>query len=122
MHILDLVRGVMMMPNPRRKRQSFELWENQPVKQPSGSLKDNWIKLDTPIEISLYDQSAQNQLTFGSSGARIKKYDYLALTTNKTLVVGKYQLRNSLLKLSVKGVNNEGRLAQLFLEVLANGG
>nr|DAG25163.1 MAG TPA: hypothetical protein [Caudoviricetes sp.]DAG42092.1 MAG TPA: hypothetical protein [Caudoviricetes sp.] len=109
------------MMNPRRKRQSFELWENQPMKSPSGSIKDNWIKLEKSIFVSLYDQSAQNQLTFGSSGVRINKYDYLGLTTNKTLVASKYQLRNDTMKLMVKGVNNEGRLAQLFLEVLADG-
>lgn len=114
------VHGVMMM-NPSRKRKRFELWENQPTKSPSGSVKDNWVKQEKPIVISLYDQSAQNQLTFGSSGARIKKYDYLGLTTNKTLVAGRYQLRNDTMKFMVKGVNNEGRLAQLFLEVLANG-
>lgn len=110
-----------MMMNPRRKRQSFELWENQPTKSPSGSLKDNWIKLEKSIFVSLYDQSAQNQLTFGSSGVRIKKYDYLGLTTDKTLVSARYQLRNDIVKFAVKGVNNEGRLAQLFLEVLGNG-
>lgn len=110
-----------MMMNPRRKRQSFELWENQSTKSPSGSIKDNWVKIEKPIIVSLYDQSAQNQLTFGNSGARIKKYDYLGLTTNKTLIASKYQLRTDDFILSVKGVNNEGRLAQLFLEVLVNG-
>lgn len=120
MQILALVHGVMMM-NPRRKRKSFELWKLEKVKQPSGAIKETWVKQKETIIVSLYDQSAQNQLTFGSSGARIKRYDYLGLTTNKTLVAGQYQLRNDRLKLSVLGVNNEGRLAQLFLEVLSNG-
>ncbi|MHC5248818.1 hypothetical protein [Enterococcus sp. LJL90] len=106
--------------NPSRKRKRFELWENQPIQLPSGSVKENWVKLNEPILVSLYDQSAQNQLTFASSGARIKQYDYLGLTANKTLVAACYQLRNDRLKLAIKGVNNEGRLAQLFLEVLAN--
>lgn len=110
-----------MMMNPRRKQQSFELWEQKPVKQPSGAVKDTWVKSDKPIKVSLFDQSAQNQLTMGGSGARIKQYDYLGLTANKTLIAGKYELRSSQLKLSVKGVNNEGRLSQLFLGVLANG-
>lgn len=110
-----------MMMNPTRKRLKFELWENNPVKSPSGSAKDNWSKLENTIQVSLYDQSAQNQLTFGSSGARIKQYDYLGLTTNKTLITGKYRLERDGVKYLIKGVNNEGRLAQLFLEVFKNG-
>lgn len=107
--------------NPRRKRQPFELWENQPIPKPSGGTKENWVKLSDPIKVSMFDQSAQNQLTFGSSGARIKQYDLLGLTSLKTLVGGKYQLRKDERIYQIKGVNNEGRLAQLFLVVKENG-
>ncbi|MCH4162440.1 MAG: hypothetical protein LKF39_05840 [Lactococcus raffinolactis] len=107
--------------NSIRKRQLFDLYKSTPVRGPSGSLKDSWVKQDNQVVVSLYDQSAQNQLTFGSSGSRVKQYDYLGLTNKKTLISGKYRLEREGVKYLVKGVNNEGRLAQLFLEVLANG-
>lgn len=107
--------------SPIRKRLVFDLYKNTPVRGPSGSLKDAWFKQEHQIIVSVYDQSAQNQLTMGSSGARVKQYDYLGLTKKKTLIAGKYRLEREGVKYLVKGVNNEGRLAQLFLEVLANG-
>ena len=107
--------------NPLRKKLVFDLYKSTPVRGPSGSLKDGWVKQDTQIVVSIYDQSAQNQLTFGSSGARVKQYDYLGLTKKKTLIAGKYRLERDGVKYFVKGVNNEGRLTQLFLEVIANG-
>ena len=107
--------------NQLRKRLAFDLYKSTPVRGPSGSLKDGWVKQDNQIVVSLYDQSAQNQLTFGSSGARVKQYDYLGLTKKRTLIAGKYRLERDGVKYLVKGVNNEGRLAQLFLEVIANG-
>ncbi|CEN29346.1 hypothetical protein [Pseudolactococcus piscium] len=109
------------MMSPIRKRLVFDLYKNTPVRGPSGSLKDAWVKQDNQIVVSVYDNSAQNQLTTGSSGARVKQYDYLGLTKKKTLITGKYRLEREGVKYLVKGVNNEGRLAQLFLEVLANG-
>lgn len=109
------------MMSPIRKRLVFDLYKNTPVRGPSGSLKEGWFKQDNQVVVSLYDNSAQNQLTMGSSGVRVKQYDYLGLTKKKTLIAGKYRLERDGVKYLVKGVNNEGRLAQLFLEVLANG-
>ena len=107
--------------NPLRKRLVFDLYKSTPVRGPSGSLKDGRGKPPNQTAVSLPAQSAQNQLTFGSSGARVKQYDYLGLTKKKTLIAGKYQLERDGVKYLVKGVNNEGRLAQLFLEVITNG-
>lgn len=106
--------------NPRRKRSAFDLYKNTRTRAPSGATKDSWVKQDVQVIASLYDQSAQNQLTLSSTGARVKQYDYLALTSAKWLETSKYRLERNGIKYAIKGVNNEGRLSQLFLEVLKN--
>lgn len=106
--------------NPRRKAQWVELWKNKVTTSPSGAEKHEWVQQDS-IRVALYDQSAQNQLTMGASGVRVKQYDYLGITPVKTLVADDYRLKDAENTYRVKGVNNEGRLAQLFLEVIKDG-
>ncbi|KFN93650.1 hypothetical protein TMUPMC115_0248 [Tetragenococcus muriaticus PMC-11-5] len=45
----------------------------------------------------------------------------MGLTPNKTLTADNYRLSDGTKTYRLKGVNNEGRLAQLFLVVLENG-
>lgn len=109
------------MMNPLRKRKKFTVLKQVEVKQPSGSIKKSWVEQEKPISVCIYDQSAQNQLTYGASGTRIKQYSYLGLTTTKTLTADNYRIKRDEVTYTIKGVNNEGRLAQLFMEVLTNG-
>lgn len=105
--------------NPRRKAQLVELWKNEVTVSPSGAEKHEWVK-QVPVRVALYDQSAHNQLTMGASGVRVKQYDYLGLTKAKSLVADDYKLVDGNRTYLIKGVNNKGRLAQLFLVVLQN--
>lgn len=107
--------------NPRRKQQKVTLLKKETTESPSGAIKEDWVKQERPISVSLYDQSVQNQLTLGPSGARVKQYDYLGMTSTKTLTADKYRISDGTKTYRLKGVNNEGRLAQLFLVVLENG-
>lgn len=91
----------------------------QLVKQhkPSGAVSEEWIKV-SECEVALFDQSAQNQLTNGASGVRVKQYDYLGLTDNKALTAHDYRIKLNSQTFDVLGVNNMGRLAQLFMKVI----
>lgn len=105
----------------RRKQKPCELWEKKQVRSPSGAIKEDWEKHNEPIRVALYDKSAQNQLVTGAAGLRMKQYDYLGLSKNKTLAADHYKLVDDVHTYLVKGVNNEGRLAQLFLAVIEDG-
>lgn len=97
--------------------QSVDLLQLTKQRKPSGAVSEGWTKV-TECEVALFDQSAQNQLTNGATGVRVKQYDYLGLTDNKTLTAHDYRIEWDGQTFDILGVNNMGRLAQLFMKVV----
>lgn len=118
--MLRLEAGVMKM-NRQRKKILVDVKKKSVTRTSSGQVKSTWVD-DEPTTIAIYDQSANNQLTYGSNGARIKQYDAIGLSVRKDFIADHFKFYESDGTVySIKAVNNEGRLSQLYLEVMKNG-
>ncbi len=111
----------MMKMNRQRKKILVDVKKKSVMRTSSGQVKTSWVD-DEPTTIAIYDQSANNQLTYGSNGARIKQYDAIGLSVRKDFIADHFKFYESDGTVYlVKAVNNEGRLSQLYLEVMKNG-
>lgn len=91
------------------------LQENKEIIKPSGSRKKDWIDLDTPLLIAIYETDSR----VNTSNAIYNSSTHIGLTFNKS-ITSKNRLKDGDRIYNITGVNPQGRLNQVFLKVIEN--
>ncbi|OPF51545.1 hypothetical protein BH721_01350 [Clostridium baratii] len=91
------------------------LQENREVIKPSGARKKEWIDIEEPILIAIYE--TDNRVN--TSNAIYNSSTHIGLTFNKSITF-KNRLKDGERIYNITGVNQQGRLNQIFLKVIEN--
>lgn len=91
------------------------LQENKEVIKPSGARKKEWIDIEEPILIAIYE--TDNRVN--TSNAIYNSSTHIGLTFNKS-ITSKNRLKDEDRIYNITGVNPQGRLNQIFLKVIEN--
>lgn len=94
---------------------SLILQENKEVIKPSGARKKEWIDIEEPILIAIYETDSR----VNTNNARYNESSHIGLTFNKE-ISAKNRLRDGNIIYNIIGVNPQGRLSQIFLKVIEN--
>lgn len=91
------------------------LQENKEIIKPSGARKKEWIDIEEPILIAIYE--TDNRVN--TSNAIYNSSTHIGLTFNKS-ITSKNRLKDGERIYSITGINSQGRLNQIFLKVIEN--
>lgn len=91
------------------------LQENKEIIKPSGARKKEWIDIEEPILIAIYE--TDNRVN--TSNAIYNSSTHIGLTFNKSITF-KNRLKDGERIYNITGVNQQGRLNQIFLKVIEN--
>ena len=91
------------------------LQENREVIKPSRARKKEWIDIEEPILIAIYE--TDNRVN--TSNAIYNSSTHIGLTFNKSITF-KNRLKDGERIYNITGVNQQGRLNQIFLKVIEN--
>lgn len=91
------------------------LQESKEVIKPSGSRKKEWIDIEEPILIAIYE--TDNRVN--TSNVIYNSSTHIGLTFNKS-ITSKNRLKDGERIYNITGINQQGRLNQIFLKVIEN--
>lgn len=91
------------------------LQENKEIVKPSGARKKEWIDIEEPILIAIYE--TDNRVN--TSNAIYNYSTHIGLTFNKS-ITSKNRLKDGERIYNITGINPQGRLNQIFLKVIEN--
>lgn len=91
------------------------LQENKEIIKPSGARKKEWIDIEEPILIAIYE--TDNRVN--TSNAIYNSSTHIGLTFNKSITF-KNRLKDGERIYNITGINPQGRLNQIFLKVIEN--
>lgn len=91
------------------------LQENKEVIKPSGARKKEWIDIEEPILIAIYE--TDNRVN--TSNAIYNSSTHIGLTFNKSITF-KNRLKDGERIYNITGINPQGRLNQIFFKVIEN--
>lgn len=91
------------------------LQENKEIIKLSGARKKEWIDIEEPILIAIYE--TDNRVN--TSNAIYNSSTHIGLTFNKSITYNN-RLRDGDRIYNITGVNPQGRLNQIFLKVIEN--
>ncbi|BFK81315.1 hypothetical protein I3900191A7_14600 [Clostridium baratii] len=91
------------------------LQENKEIIKPSGARKKEWIDIEEPILIAIYE--TDNRVN--TSNAIYNSSTHIGLTFNKS-ITSKNRLKDGERIYNITGINSQGRLNQIFLKVIEN--
>lgn len=93
----------------------LKLQEEKEIIKPSGARKKDWVDLDNPILIAIYETDSR----VNTNNARYNESSHIGLTFNKA-ISSKNRLIDGDKIYTIIGVNPQGRLNQVFLKVIDN--
>ena len=91
------------------------LQENKEIIKPSGARKKEWIDIEEPILIAIYE--TDNRVN--TSNAIYNSSTHIGLTFNKSITF-KNRLKDGERIYNITGINSQGRLNQIFLKMIEN--
>ncbi len=91
------------------------LQENKEIIKPSGARKKEWIDIEEPILIAIYE--TDNRVN--TSNAIYNSSTHIGLTFNKS-ITSKNRLKDGERIYNITGINSQGRLNQIFLKMIEN--
>lgn len=91
------------------------LQENKEIIKPSGARKKEWIDIEEPILIAIYE--TDNRVN--TSNAIYNSSTHIGLTFNKS-ITSKNRLKDGERIYNITSINPQGRLNQIFLKVIEN--
>lgn len=91
------------------------LQENKEIIKPSGARKKDWVDAKEPILIAIYETDSR----VNTNDARYNDSTHIGLTFNKS-ITAKNRLKDGERIYNITGVNQQGRLNQVFLKVIEN--
>lgn len=94
-----------------RDMREYELWKKEKARSPSGAPKESW-KLAGTILAAVYKTS--DMIQYGSE--RYNQASHVALTHEKSIKAGLYQIRQDGCTYQVANANADGRMAVLLLK------
>lgn len=94
-----------------RDMREYELWKKEKARSPSGAPKESW-KLAGTILAAVYKTS--DMIQHGSE--RYNQASHTALTYEKGIKAGLYQIRQGDRTYQITDVNADGRMAVLLLK------
>lgn len=94
---------------------SLILQENREIITPSLARKKEWVDLEEPILIAIYETDSR----VNTNNARYNESSHIGLTFNKE-ISSKNRLKDGDKIYNIIGVNPQGRLSQVFLKVIEN--
>ncbi|MBO3312120.1 hypothetical protein [Clostridium perfringens] len=94
---------------------SLILQEYRDIITPSMARKKEWVDLENPILIAIYETDSR----VNTNNARYNESSHIGLTFNKE-ISSKNRLKDGDKIYNIIGVNPQGRLSQVFLKVIEN--
>lgn len=94
---------------------SLILQEYRDIITSSMARKKEWVDLENPILISIYETDSR----VNTNNARYNESSHIGLTFSKD-ISAKNRLRDGNMIYNIIGVNPQGRLSQVFLKVIEN--
>ncbi|TGY43183.1 hypothetical protein E5346_12575 [Clostridium perfringens] len=94
---------------------SLILQEYRDIITPSMTRKKEWVDLENPILISIYETDSR----VNTNNARYNESSHIGLTFSKE-ISAKNRLKDGDKIYNIIGVNLQGRLSQVFLKVIEN--
>ncbi len=94
-----------------RDMRKYELWKKEKERSPSGAPKESW-KLAGTVLAAVYKTSDMIQ----HGNERYNQASHTALTHEKGLRAGLYQIRKDDRTYQITDVNEDGRIAVLLLK------
>lgn len=91
------------------------LQENKEIIKLSGARKKDWVDSKEPILIAIYETDSR----VNTNNAKWNESTHIGLTFNKSITT-KNRLKDGEKIYTITGVNQQGRLNQIFLKVIEN--
>ncbi|MDK0734975.1 hypothetical protein P7A61_05245 [Clostridium perfringens] len=105
----------MILLSINSNMKSLILQENKEVIKPSGARKKEWVDIEEPILIAIYE--TDNRVN--TSNSIYNSSTHIGLTFNKS-ITAKNRLKDGDRIYNITGSNLQGRLNQVFLKVIEN--
>ncbi|MDK0900069.1 hypothetical protein [Clostridium perfringens] len=105
----------MILLSINSNMKSLILQEYRDIITPSMARKKEWVDLENPILIAIYETDSR----VNTNNVRYNESSHIGLTFSKD-ISAKNRLRDGNMIYNIIGVNPQGRLSQVFLKVIEN--